>query len=57
MKLYPVIVLLRDPALLCSLLRAIDTIERRGSELLTNLDLQTAHESISLLISFMVSLR
>lgn len=57
MKLYPVVVLLRDPALLCSLLRAIDTIERRGSELLTNLDLQTAHESISLLISFLVGLR
>ena len=50
-------VLLRDPTLLCLLLRAIDTIERRGSELLTNCDLQVAHESIALLVSFFANVK
>lgn len=51
MKTNTITVLLRNPTLLCHLLRAIDTVERRGSELLTNWELEAVHVSISRLVT------
>ena len=49
--------LFSDPTLLCMLLRVIDAVEKRGRDLLTDVDLQMTMEAISTTIALIASVQ